>query len=180
VSDKETAHLSHELVVGLLVAVMGFAGVLAGGLVSYLANKSLQARETQRSEQMELRVAKSAAAFERTRLLSLRQALQEIVETNLVDKLPPWLLTSQLGTAELSVMLMHLDEPRLSAYSQAQVCARRAAHYMTEAARDTSGDGGFSVIRLYKGESQQIKREQACIRAGEGALVSLAEQSDIH
>jgi hypothetical protein len=109
---------SNEVLLSLRVAVIGFAGVLAGGLVSYLANQSLQQSQLDESKRLEDQAAKSAAVLEHFRLSYLRQDLADRAQSRLVADLSPVVIKTRLGTAELSIMLVHLrpgGRPRLHA-----------------------------------------------------------------
>jgi hypothetical protein len=165
--------LSNELILGLSVALIGLAGVLAGSLVSYFANKSLQQGEIEYAKVSELRTARSAAALEHLRLSNLARQLSSGVEAKLTVPLPPRLTRSRLATTELAVMILHLDTQESRAYSDTEVCAESAEQLMERVVNRKRTDGS---LRLENFIVRQFAQEQHCIEQGAQALRSLARK----
>jgi len=167
--------LSNELALGVSVALIGFAGVMAGSLVSYFANKSLQQREIEYAELSELRTARSAAALEHLRLSDLSRQLSAGVKAKLTVDLPPRLTRSRLGATELAVMILHLDTQQSRAYSETEACAESAVQLMDRVVsrRRKRADGS---LRLESFIVSQFLAEQHCIEQGAQALRSLGRR----
>jgi len=173
VSDREnTRSTGNELTLGVLVAIIGFVGVLAGGFVTYVTNQSLLDRQIQNSERLDLRSAKIAATIEQVRLTSLRVALQERIRYKSVAELSPTTTRSRLGTAELAIMLVHLDPSRRRAYSGSEYCVSDASRLMKQLIRHVRM--GMEGADLKQDTLSEFRRDERCIDAGAVALRPLA------
>jgi hypothetical protein len=167
VKDTEAGkrHTS-EVTLALLVAGFGLIGVLAGGLITYFTNRELQEREITRQEQLELRAAKSAAAMESNRLSAVAFELDGIVRSRHVEALTPITRESRLGTAELAVMLAHLDAKRSRVYAYAEWCVGDATATIQELLEEKSSSLSAERVSL-------LTSQKKCIEDGERAVRTL-------
>jgi hypothetical protein len=165
VKPDEGKGRSSELTVALIAAAFGMAGVLAGGLITYVTSRAVQDREIERQEELELKAAKSAAAMERFRFDSASTQLGTIIETKLDYVYSPAYLTSRLATVDVATMLAHLDDKRSQAYAHAQLCLSSVATLMR------SRSTGHT---LASHEILALRAQKKCVDEGRDALGRLS------
>jgi hypothetical protein len=114
--------MSENVQVALIAALAGLLGVVAGGLITYAANRSLQDDERQRQELLEARAAQSAARREFSRLEQVRGPIEAMLEGGLYISIPTSSMRPTLTTDESAQMLAWLDDGQSQAYAGAERC----------------------------------------------------------
>lgn len=153
--------ISGELAIALMAATFGLLGVVTGGLITYFTNRSLQDREIERAERLELRGAASAAALEASRMAELSAVTSGMAATGLATRLPTTAMHSSLSTQEVAVLLAHLSPGATDRYNDAQTCGNRLEAQFT-------GQGTRGTIP--REQRTFLKVEQVCFDQAGKAL----------
>ena len=114
--------MSDDVRVALIAGLAGLVGVVAGGVITYAANRSLQDTQLRRQELLEARAAQSAARREFSRLEQVRGPIEAMLDGGLYISIPRRSLRPTLTSDESARMLAWLDDSQSEAYAGAERC----------------------------------------------------------
>jgi hypothetical protein len=114
--------VSDDVKTAVIAALSGLLGVVAGGVITYATNKSLQDSELRRQELLEARGAQSAARREFSRLEQVRGPIDAMLDSGFYISIPSRSLRPTLTTDETARMLAWLDDGQAEAYAAAERC----------------------------------------------------------